>query len=175
MTMEAPADEEFLLALLHTTPTVDGQRRDLLAEDADARRWLVERLGEASAPADLGRLRGTRDTLQRVVAQEAGPEDLEDALVEVARRPRMSASGVEWHLDAPPGTEVAARAVLAWDALHRSARSRLRRCANPDCSLYLIDRSKSGNARWCSMTTCGNRMKARRHYGRLKADEAAGG
>ncbi|MGV0807475.1 CGNR zinc finger domain-containing protein [Mycolicibacterium setense] len=35
---------------------------------------------------------------------------------------------------------------------------------NPDYRLFLIDRSKPNTARWCSMATCGNRMKARRHH-----------
>jgi predicted RNA-binding Zn ribbon-like protein len=32
--------------------------------------------------------------------------------------------------------------------------------------LFLLDRTRAGTARWCSMSVCGNRMKARRHYGR---------
>jgi predicted RNA-binding Zn ribbon-like protein len=42
----------------------------------------------------------------------------------------------------------------------------LRPCANIECQLFLIDRSKPNTARWCSMAVCGNRMKARRHYQR---------
>ena len=45
---------------------------------------------------------------------------------------------------------------------------RLRPCANDECRLFLIDRSKAGTARWCSMAVCGNRMKARRHYERAR-------
>jgi predicted RNA-binding Zn ribbon-like protein len=35
--------------------------------------------------------------------------------------------------------------------------------------LFLIDHSKASSARWCSMAACGNRMKARRHYQRTRA------
>jgi predicted RNA-binding Zn ribbon-like protein len=45
---------------------------------------------------------------------------------------------------------------------------RLRPCANDECRLFLIDRSKSNLARWCSMAVCGNRLKARRHYERAR-------
>jgi predicted RNA-binding Zn ribbon-like protein len=49
---------------------------------------------------------------------------------------------------------------------------RLRPCANPECRLFLLDESRSGTARWCSMATCGNRLKARRHHARGKGAQA---
>ncbi|MEC3993203.1 CGNR zinc finger domain-containing protein [Actinacidiphila sp. DG2A-62] len=52
---------------------------------------------------------------------------------------------------------------------------RLRPCQNAEeCTLFLIDRSKSNSARWCSMAQCGNRMKARRHYERARGARSAG-
>ena len=68
-----------------------------------------------------------------------------------------------------PDRELAIRAILAWDALARQSPGRLRPCANDECRLFLIDRSKANAARWCSMAVCGNRMKARRHYQRSRA------
>ncbi|WP_371814821.1 CGNR zinc finger domain-containing protein [Mycobacterium sp. DL440] len=62
----------------------------------------------------------------------------------------------------------APRAILAWDALRVASPGRLRACANPDCQLFLIDRTKPNTKRWCSMATCGNRMKARRHHQRAR-------
>jgi predicted RNA-binding Zn ribbon-like protein len=58
--------------------------------------------------------------------------------------------------------------VLAWGEVERDLPGRLRPCANDECRLFLIDRSRAGTARWCSMSGCGNRMKARRHYSRAK-------
>ena len=60
------------------------------------------------------------------------------------------------------------RAVLTWDVLAKTSPGRLRPCANDECRLFLIDHSKAGTARWCSMAACGNRMKARRHYERVR-------
>ena len=40
----------------------------------------------------------------------------------------------------------------------------VRQCAASDCSGFFIDTSKNHSRRWCDMTTCGNRAKARRHY-----------
>jgi len=71
-----------------------------------------------------------------------------------------------------PATVQEALAVLAWDELRAESPGRLRACANPECRLFLIDHSKPNSARWCSMATCGNRMKARRHY-RRSHDESA--
>jgi len=65
-----------------------------------------------------------------------------------------------------PERRLALRAVLAWDAVARQSPGRLRPCANDECRLFLIDRTKNNTARWCSMAVCGNRMKARRHYQR---------
>ncbi|PSR36978.1 MAG: hypothetical protein C7B44_06150 [Sulfobacillus thermosulfidooxidans] len=47
--------------------------------------------------------------------------------------------------------------------------NRLKRCKNPQCVLVFIDRSKNHNRRWCDMNTCGNRLKASRHYQRHHA------
>ncbi len=68
---------------------------------------------------------------------------------------------------------MAVEAVLAWSALQETMPGRLRPCDNPECRRFLLDRSKTNNARWCSMAVCGNRMKARRHYQRTR-DGAAG-
>jgi predicted RNA-binding Zn ribbon-like protein len=40
--------------------------------------------------------------------------------------------------------------------------SRLKLCANPDCGWAFYDRSRNHQGSWCSMATCGNRLKNRR-------------
>lgn len=52
--------------------------------------------------------------------------------------------------------------------LLETAGPRLRRCANPTCTLRFHDVSKAGGRRWCSMAICGNRAKARTHYARQR-------
>lgn len=39
-------------------------------------------------------------------------------------------------------------------------------CPSDDCGWLFLDESKNRRRRWCSMETCGNRAKARRHYQR---------
>jgi len=45
---------------------------------------------------------------------------------------------------------------------------RVRECAADSCAWLFLDRSKNQTRRWCDMTVCGNRTKARRHYARIK-------
>jgi predicted RNA-binding Zn ribbon-like protein len=45
-------------------------------------------------------------------------------------------------------------------------RARVRVCGAEDCSARFYDRSPAGRRRWCSMESCGNVAKARRHRAR---------
>jgi predicted RNA-binding Zn ribbon-like protein len=47
-------------------------------------------------------------------------------------------------------------------------RARVRICASDTCSARFYDRSPAGRRRWCSMRTCGNEAKARRHRARVR-------
>jgi predicted RNA-binding Zn ribbon-like protein len=93
---------------------------------------------------------------------------LEPELEGVTSVPAIDDGRIGWTLSVAPDRELAVRAILTWDALARQSPGRLRPCANGECRLFLIDRSKANAARWCSMAVCGNRMKARRHYQRSR-------
>jgi predicted RNA-binding Zn ribbon-like protein len=44
---------------------------------------------------------------------------------------------------------------------------RVRQCADDrGCGYLFLDTSRNRSRRWCSMESCGNRAKARRHYQR---------
>jgi len=49
---------------------------------------------------------------------------------------------------------------------------RVRECASPTCSWLFIDTSRNRRRRWCDMSTCGNRAKARRYYRRHRTDSS---
>lgn len=81
--------------------------------------------------------------------------------------------GFAWVLDEASGCELdwpiwelarAAVALLTSDSLNR-----LRRCANETCGWLFIDQSRNHSRRWCDMSSCGNRAKARRNYARQTA------
>ena len=46
--------------------------------------------------------------------------------------------------------------------------TRVRECDGTSCNWLFFDRSRGGSRRWCSMESCGNRAKARRHYRRRR-------
>jgi len=50
--------------------------------------------------------------------------------------------------------------------------SRLKVCANETCQLAFYDSSRNRSGRWCSMATCGNRMKGRAYRQRHGAPRA---
>ena len=154
-------DEGFLLALLNSTPVIDGVPADDLADPARARAWLVE--------AELRHVLRVRQALQAVVRGQRPAAVLGPELAGVTSVPAIDDGRIGWTLSVAPDRELAIRAILAWDALARQSPGRLRPCANDECRLFLIDRSKANAARWCSMAVCGNRMKARRHYQRSRA------
>jgi hypothetical protein len=167
------ADDAALLALLNSAPIIDGAVRDALGDDESARAWL--RAYAPDVPAtDRQLLRAARDALRAVVRGEQPPESLTPLLDGVRPRPEISGTGLRWTLDVDGGRAVVVRALLTWDALVRTSPGRLRPCTNDECALFLIDRSKANNARWCSMATCGNKMKARRHYERSRRPRPAG-
>ena len=168
---ETMSDEGFLLALLNTTPVVDGAPTDDLEDRDRAQKWLASAGGQGTDP-ELRHVLEVRAMLQAIVRGEQPPEVLAPALRGAVLYPAISGGEITWALSVAPERELAIRAVLTWDALTKQSPGRLRPCANGQCHLFLIDRSKAGTARWCSMAICGNRMKARRH--RRKARATAG-
>jgi predicted RNA-binding Zn ribbon-like protein len=54
-------------------------------------------------------------------------------------------------------------------ALAQSDRlARIRECSSAECTMLFVDESRNSSRRWCDMNSCGNRMKARRHYARTR-------
>lgn len=162
------ADEDFLLAVLNSTPVVDDVPTDELADAVTARAWLAAQGGTGSA-AELGDLLSARDLLQAVIRGDDDAASLAPTLRGIVRTPVCTARGIEWELQVEPDRRLAVRAVLAWSGIAGRNPLRLRPCANDECRLFLLDKSKAGRARWCSMAACGNRLKARRHSERLRA------
>ena len=44
----------------------------------------------------------------------------------------------------------------------------VRECASESCNWLFLDTSRTRRRKWCDMSSCGNREKARRHYRRRK-------
>jgi predicted RNA-binding Zn ribbon-like protein len=164
---EPGPDEDFLLALLNSTPVVGGVPADDLADPARARAWLAS-AGGTGTDEELRQVLGVRSALQAIVRGEQPPAALAAFVRGAACVPDIADGQVAWTLSVTPERRLAVRAVLAWDALAKQSPGRLRPCANDECRLFLIDRTRNNTARWCSMAVCGNRLKARRHYQRAR-------
>src|SRR5262245_61860147 len=111
-------DEGFLLAVLNSTPVIDGVPTDNFADAARARAWLAS-LGGAGTETELQHVLGVRQALQSVVRGELSPDVLAPALQGAARIPAMADGEIIWTLSVPPDRELAVRAVLTWAALAR--------------------------------------------------------
>jgi predicted RNA-binding Zn ribbon-like protein len=75
---------------------------------------------------------------------------------------------------------VAALDQMLWPVVYSAAesliaedRGEFRECASDRCSWLFLDQSRTRRRKWCDMSTCGNRAKARRHYERQKRRAAA--
>jgi predicted RNA-binding Zn ribbon-like protein len=97
-------------------------------------------------------------------------ETLAEAMAHLKIGP--SPSGFDWQWrEQMPGLERIGCAVVrsTADLLTSEQLDRTRQCADDrGCGYLFIDTSRNRSRRWCSMESCGNRAKARRHYNRKK-------
>jgi predicted RNA-binding Zn ribbon-like protein len=86
---------------------------------------------------------------------------------------RRERNGFSWDVDMRGSTALGQLAPVLWsagDLLTGAKLDKVRRCANPECGWLFLDDSRAGKRRWCSMSSCGNRAKARRHYHKSKEE-----
>ena len=80
-------------------------------------------------------------------------------------------SRFEWKFDSGVINSYAPLWAIARDAAELLASDRLqfvRACASKNCEWLFLDETKNHRRRWCDMTKCGNRAKAKRFYARQK-------
>ena len=122
-----------------------------------------------------------RETIYRVfdaTARSKAPaaSDLQALNEQLAAAPARSKlkrerNGFAWTIDLRGSSALGQLAPVLWsagDLLTGGRLDRVRRCANPECGWLFLDDSRAGKRRWCSMASCGNRAKARRHYHKSK-------
>ena len=171
--------------------TLHERRRrqvETLVTPEDLGLWLF-RAGVAPAVAPvraevLDEARGLREAIdacvQAVVVGEPAPPaavaHVDGWLVHAGARPQLSLdpTGVPVLGErAPADSPRRALGTIALDAAgmlgRAEERARVRVCASETCSVRFYDRSPAGRRRWCSMRTCGNEAKARRHRARGRA------
>ena len=161
--------EPLALDLVNTTwPDGEGSR-DVLATRRGHEEWLRENdlPGPSTATARRALL-DARDTI-RAALDRPGPaalSALDGVLERGCLRIRATKAGAGEELEIEREWRVPWLAVRSLLQLLDEHPTRVRNCANPDCPFWFLDTTRSGTRRWCSMTVCGNRLKARRHYQR---------
>ncbi|WP_433334411.1 CGNR zinc finger domain-containing protein [Spirillospora sp. CA-294931] len=158
--------EPLALDLVNTRWPDGGHVHDLFDDPAAFAEWL------AGHGLDVPPGTGYREPLLRTRAAlrdylDTGAADGVNAVLEHGRV-LLTVTGERVELDDEnwrPAWEVA-RALV--DLLGGAPPDRVRRCAGDACVLWFLDTSRNGRRRWCSMTGCGNRAKARAHYAREK-------
>lgn len=170
------------LDLVDTLMTAVDPSVDLI-ESAERRAqwWEIEltRLPESPVPDPIAtrRLRtAIRDLfdahLEQRTPRPTSVEDVNALAASVPTSPRLvyPANGdpdadTRWHTEQGGNPALAAIAREAIDLLATpDKRNRLRRCANPTCSMLFL--AETTRRQWCASNVCGNRMRVARHYQR---------
>ncbi|NUT49336.1 MAG: CGNR zinc finger domain-containing protein [Saccharothrix sp.] len=161
-------DQPLGVDLLNTRWVVGDTPFDLLDHDDLTAAWLDDR-ALPTDPAPRRQLREARDALAEVIADPTAHATL-NALLDHGRvRLVVDEHGQGERPDvADPRWRAAWACLRDYLRLRESTPDRLRKCANPECVLHFQDTSRTGRRQWCSMTACGNRLKARRHHERRR-------
>ena len=88
----------------------------------------------------------------------------------------MGARGARWRWSHDPPSPVTILGPLALSAvglLRESDPARIKQCVGEHCGWVFFDMTKNRSRRWCEMSVCGNRAKAKAHYRRAKAQMIA--
>jgi predicted RNA-binding Zn ribbon-like protein len=153
-----------------------------IAADADAER--LERVARRDPPAAarvLAEARALRDAIYRLFAarargRPAATADLErlnqalrESLPHLRVEPRGDGFAWGWS-DAERDLASVLRPIVraAAELLVGDDLRRVRECDGERCTWLFLDHSRGRSRRWCSMASCGNRAKARRHYARAR-------
>jgi predicted RNA-binding Zn ribbon-like protein len=175
----APGKLELVRLFVNTADLEDGT--DALAEASALAGWL-ERHGlarEVSAnEADVAAARELREAIRGLLLENSGVRAREESaavLSRTAERARLAlrfeaagearlepaASGVDGALGRLVAIAAAAMADGTW--------SRLKACQADPCGWAFYDHARNRSRRWCSMSVCGNRTKARSYRRRHAA------
>lgn len=163
-----------------------GEAAGLLSsQEAEQLQWLgLERPDQARA--EYEKAIELREVIYRIFScryagRPVSPADLalfnsmaQEAMTHLKVVPVNGGFQWEWMKDA------ADIGLILWPVAHAAAKlmtseqvSRVRECEDDrGCGYLFIDHSKNRSRRWCSMESCGNRAKARRHYARQQDTRA---
>jgi predicted RNA-binding Zn ribbon-like protein len=167
-------------------PTASGGKEDFFETDEDVFSWLRQ-AGLASEGVEevrptgalLRAARALRAVLRSLVeSRKAGKapdfSDLNAFLVAAQSHPQLvwtksKSVTLKTVRAADTAEEVLAPvALIAAELFSTADFRRVRRCGEQTCVHWFLDTTRPGRRRWCSMATCGNRLKVKSYRRRLK-------
>jgi predicted RNA-binding Zn ribbon-like protein len=173
---------EFIVMLGNTDPGASRSGSDELATLDQLTALLAQVSFSGRIDHDEAELRGVRQT--RALLRRVWSLDRDDAVAEVNQMLRAAKAlpqlarhdSSDWHLhgttpDAPLAERIQVEAALALiDVIRTDEMGRLRVCQATDCTGLLLDLSRNGSKRFCSVR-CGNRMNMIAFRERRTADQ----
>lgn len=174
-----PVGVDLVRAFINTAEL--EQSSDELATAPQAREWLqgLDLVGEEPlSESERLRLVEVREALRALIGTGHGGHIGTQSLAVldgVGRTARLTlAFSSEGSANLQPDATGIDRALgrivgAVYTAMTDGTWSRLKTCENPECRWAFHDQSKNHSAKWCSMQSCGNRMKARAYRARQEA------
>ncbi len=149
--------EEEALKLLEEAERKPNAAKEVLAEAIELRE-VIYRVFEAVA----------QERTQPGADIELFNRKLAKALAHARIKPFQG--GFAWHWEKSDALDRMLWPIprSAADLLTSHELERVKTCGSDDCGWLFLDTSRNGSRRWCDMSDCGNRAKARRHYRRVK-------
>jgi predicted RNA-binding Zn ribbon-like protein len=173
----APAPGELALVQAFVNSHYDlvvDHGADLLATPAAVRRWLCEHglIGPSTEvdTAEAARVVAAREALRAHAAGASELGVLNEAAAGAGVEVRFGPAGPEFVAhDRDVGGAIGLLLALVARAMLDGTWQRLKVCPGEDCGWMFFDNSRNQSGRWCSMSVCGGREKAKTHYRRRRA------
>jgi predicted RNA-binding Zn ribbon-like protein len=152
----------------------DMAPRERLTDPARLKMWLQAAGLDATdvSPTDLKDAVELREAIYRIGSAIAAGEKPDSKNVRTLNT--VAAAGhakaalehdlAGWRLTGttPVGDALGVLATDAINILGGPDRNRIKNCEGPGCAGLFLDTSRGANRRWCSMNTCGNKVKKAR-------------
>ncbi len=159
-----------LAAWLEKNAVIDAARAKSLKR--------LERTEPAKADRLLNRARRLREAVYKLMSDAAAEKSANPAGIDALSREAVAATkalsiqhtegAYRWEVTDPsPEAATSAIALSAAALLTGPDLHRVRECGNETCGWLFLDNSKNQSRKWCEMSSCGNKMKARRHYAKV--------
>ena len=158
-------------------------RADILPDGEAPRLFARAREHPDEAAEVFRRAIGLREAIFRIFSAAVEKRDPDPADMEVLNRELAVAmphariapvvswtGGCNWAWEETGGLDRVLWPVArsAAEALTSEDVGRIGQCAGEECQWLYVDTSRNHSRRWCVMSDCGNRAKAKRHYHRQK-------